>query len=495
MHKFRCTVVFFMLLTWGTISEAAYNSDYLSIQRQIYSLELDSALAECDVKLQNQETLAHFLKSKALFLKAVLLQSASDYEAFLSHNKKTKQSLSGKDLISDKYFYLEEVHFYEAIIKARQNKLLDAANSLLSSYKYGKKSIEENPEQKAALKTLGLIEAGLANLPSFYKSMASGLGFKSDLAGGIKKLEDFHKAANVKYPEWRAMKLESAYFLSLIYKHQKNDSKKATDYLIKHTNNFIYNPLQAILRADLALKNGRLHQAHTTLLKSEFHRKKTQLEIPYRHFIWGEVHLFSNKTKEAKKSFKTFLAQSQSKDFVKSAYQRLAWIAALEENKGVYLKYCDELKEKGQALFENDQQAQKEAEARIYPNPNLLRSRILFDGKQYKEALQALDGLKTNSFNSDRDRAEYAYRKGRIYEKLKDSELAIAFYKEAMVHGKELSNYFASYAALYCGEIYLGLGNCKEAKVYLQKSTSFKANKEYRNSIERRAKMGLQQCK
>jgi hypothetical protein len=111
---------FFMLLTWGTISEAAYNSDYLSIQRQIYSLELDSALAECDVKLQNQETLAHFLKSKALFLKAVLLQSASDYEAFLSHNKKTKQSLSGKDLISDKYFYLEEVHFYEAIIKARQ---------------------------------------------------------------------------------------------------------------------------------------------------------------------------------------------------------------------------------------------------------------------------------------------------------------------------------------------------------------------------------------
>lgn len=94
MHKFRCTVVFFILLIWGSTTEAAYNSDYLNIQRQIYSLELDSALAMCDVKLQNQDVLAHFLKSKALFLKAVLLQSETDYEAFLNHNKKAKQSLS-----------------------------------------------------------------------------------------------------------------------------------------------------------------------------------------------------------------------------------------------------------------------------------------------------------------------------------------------------------------------------------------------------------------
>ena len=69
-----------------------------------------------------------------------------------------------------------------------------------------------------------------------------------------------------------------------------------------------------------------------------------------------------------------------------------------------------------------DKQALKDAKTGVWPNPLLLKARLLTDGGYTKEALAILQG-KQALFTSPLDKLEYVYRIGRIYEDMgKDAE-------------------------------------------------------------------------
>jgi len=61
-----------------------------------------------------------------------------------------------------------------------------------------------------------------------------------------------------------------------------------------------------------------------------------------------------------------------------------------------------------------------------------------------------------------------------------------------MEEGKDLPQYYASYAALYLAELYERNGETADAVKYFKLSMHFDANKEYKKSIEHRAKNGLE---
>ena len=138
-------------------------------------------------------------------------------------------------------------------------------------------------------------------------------------------------------------------------------------------------------------------------------------------------------------------------------------------------------------------QALKDAKTGVWPNPLLLKARLLTDGGYTKDALALLQG-KQQVFTSASDKLEYVYRIGRIYEDLGKETEAISFYKETIKLGANQTAYFAARAALQAGQILEKRGQKLEAIAFYEQCLSMEEH-SYKNSLDQRAKAGIARCK
>jgi tetratricopeptide (TPR) repeat protein len=115
----------------------------------------------------------------------------------------------------------------------------------------------------------------------------------------------------------------------------------------------------------------------------------------------------------------------------------------------------------------------------------------LFDGGYYEKALAAITSSKTTGFlKNSKDTLEFSYRIGRIYHEWGKTETAIPFYLKTIENGSESPYYFAANAALQLGMIFEQKADYIKSAEYYELAQSMK-NKEYRNSINQKAKAGL----
>ena len=89
-----------------------------------------------------------------------------------------------------------------------------------------------------------------------------------------------------------------------------------------------------------------------------------------------------------------------------------------------------------------------------------------------------------------RDKIEYCYRLGRIYDEISKDEFALKFYQSAIDLGKNERYYFASNAALRMAFIYEKKKDLSKAKLFYNTALSMRGH-DYENSIENKAKEGL----
>ena len=93
-----------------------------------------------------------------------------------------------------------------------------------------------------------------------------------------------------------------------------------------------------------------------------------------------------------------------------------------------------------------------------------------------------------------KDQIEYHYRKGRIYQYIGKTNEAIEAYKLAMEKGKKTNYYFPASASLQLGLIYEEQQEWEKAKASFHRCLEMK-NHEYKNSIDTRAKSGIDRVK
>ncbi len=93
-------------------------------------------------------------------------------------------------------------------------------------------------------------------------------------------------------------------------------------------------------------------------------------------------------------------------------------------------------------------------------------------------------------YSSVKDKAEFYYRSGRIYDALEKDDLALQNYQNAVSCGKNLKYYYAATSAVNMGKIYLTKKNDAKAKACFNLAINMKDH-EYENSIESQAREGL----
>ena len=193
---------------------------------------------------------------------------------------------------------------------------------------------------------------------------------------------------------------------------------------------------------------------------------------------------------DANRHFQAFVEQYQGRNFIKEAYQKMAWQELINGSPEGYHRYMKACRHKGHAIAGGDKNAQQEAEKGQAPNLSLLKARLLFDGGYFQKGYHMLNSKESNNFSQPDWKLEYYYRMGRLLHGLERHDEAIQYYRFTIENGAGFPHFYACNAALQMGLIYEAKGDLANARSAFNRCLEIDPD-EYRTGLHQKAKSGL----
>jgi len=385
-------------------------------------------------------------------------------------------------------FTRAEVYLHRALLRIKFEEYMSAAADINRAFKLLKKNEEKFPDFAPTYKSIGVLRMGVGTIPDKYMWAVK---LFSSLDGTIKSgIEDIERSIALSQEQNDLVLRETQYLYAQAMVHFESDSDKAWQYLKTLEFNTSENILECFMLANMAMKTGRNDLA-IDLLSS----KPTGpdiYDIPYMKLMLGRAYLFRADV-NADLPLLDYVHTFEGENFIKEAFQKLAWNALLNGDSPEYHNLMDSCLQKGHAVMGEDKHALKEAESGMMPNRELLEVRLLFDGSYLDKALSQISRIDKSDLTTD-ELLEYEYRKARIFHEMENYDAATRHYVIAIQLGKELDYYYACNAALQCGVIHEMNGRSDEAEAFFKKCLSMKPD-DYQTSLHQKAKAGLNRLK
>lgn len=326
-------------------------------------------------------------------------------------------------------------------------------------------------------------------IPDGYKGIAGLLGIKGSINNGMSLMRSFVNSTD---PNAKFFFDEAAFYYCYLLFYIQNQPADAFAFIKQKNLDVVGNHLFAYMAANLSLNSKKAETAKAIILNRN--PSPEYLSIPMWNYEMAFIRLDRLELPEAAKNFETFLATFKGSFYVKDANQKLSWCYYLQGNITAAEKARQQILKKGNLISDADKQAYREAKAGVYPNPFLLKARLLNDGGYNGEALQMLTGKTTADFTKPEERIEFNYRVARIYDDMERDSEAVQAYNATIFIGKSSHEYFASRAALQAGLIFEKAGNKLKAIEYFQQCLSMDDH-DYKESLDQKAKAGIARCK
>jgi len=483
-------ILLFLFLSGTLYSEASfeYSSNLKRAFTDILRLRLDDAriLMEKEKKENPGNSLVFLYENYSDFLKAFITEEKK-YADTLRLN--TERRLRKLDLEQEESPFLlfakADMLIQTAMIKAKFSENVSAALDIHKAYKFAERNFIQYPTFPLNKKTLGLLHATVGAIPQEYKWLIGIAGMEGTIEQGSSELfRMLNETDRGIFPEYKE---EVLFYLVQIYSSiSSNDSITAllADSVKKHAAN---NPLMMYCFTNLTYKSGKNEDALEMM--STFNDAGT-FPFYFLHYKMGQLRL-RKLDQRAQNDFEYYVKNFKGMNYVKSAYQKLAWISLLNNDEKKYNEYMQVCSRKGITLVDDDKEAQKEAETKEIPNTVLLKSRLLFDGGYYKESFKEMTLITSPSILQYRDKLEFTYRYGRLFHKTGDIEKAILNYNATIQNGEQSHYYYAANSALMLGLLYEEQQDFNTAKSYYKKCLAMRKH-DYQNSIDQKAQAGLE---
>jgi len=473
-------------LLWGNASFAKFdfNANCIRAYENIMSLKLSTArvLIEAEKRKNPTNAIPYLLDSYVDYFNLMTTENASDFERFKDSKSQLLKRLEKEDKSSPYYLYsLAEINLQLAICRGKAKEYFTAAIEINRAYNLLKENSRKFPDFLPNQKGLGIINAALGKLPDSLKKL---FGVRGDSQSGIRMLEGLIE--NLPRSQYAHFYDETAFYLSIIQTDIVIDTANFAK-IIKNTERMDRESLlRTYLRAYAALKSGNSKRTLEELSKRP--TEPYYQSYPYLDYLAGMAKM-QNLDPSATLSFNNYLKNYRGVNLIKDSYLRLAWLELLRSNTKAYNSYAEAVREKGYEMDWRDVQAIREVNYEA-PDISLLKARLLSDGGNYERALSQLSGKSTEDFKLFRDKIEFNYRLGRIYDLSSREEQALKYYQRAIDLGKNEPYSFAANAALFSGIIYERIKNNNKAKIYYNVAINMKGH-DFENSIEHRSKEGL----
>jgi tetratricopeptide (TPR) repeat protein len=332
-----------------------------------------------------------------------------------------------------------------------------------------------------------LVVAG--TIPDAYKWLASLFGIRGSIKDGMAQMQ---QVINSKDPLAKMFFNEASFYYCYILFYIENKPDEVFQYIQQRKLDVVNNHLLAYMTANLAINDKRTEYAKNIILQRNM--SPEYLNTPVWDFELAYTKIHHLETQDAIQYFQNFVSKFKGKYYLKDAYEKLSWCYYLQGNMGAAANARKQVLARGSETTDADKQAAKDARSGVWPNPLLLKARLLNDGGYNNEAIALLTGKSAADFTKLEDKLEFAYRVARIYDDVgRDSE-AIKMYLFAINLGENRTEYYAARAALQIGLIYEQQGKKDIAIKYFQECLDMKDH-DYKDSLDQKAKAGIERCK
>lgn len=421
------------------------------------------------------------------FLRAFI---SEDERAFLDLKKRSTRRLKQLDESSGEqspwYLYAKaEIIIQEALLRVKFREHVTAANQMRKAWKLIERNEALYPTFPLNRKLSGFLHTVVGAVPKEYHWLVDLAGMEGTIPQGVGELNALFRMLDGTALE--PYKEEVLFYLGNIRLsfHSGNDPDEG---LLSQMDPYLFwSPLLRYSAVSIRMRAGRNDDALQLLTR---HYPDTlSYAFPFLTYKRGLARL-RKLDPGAEADFRQFLGQYKGMNYVRAAWQKLAWIQLLKGDVAGYREVIRTCRTIGDQLVDEDKEAFSEAVNGDPPNRLLLRARLLFDGGYYDEAMDAIAGKPIDSFPRYRDQLEVTYRLARILQQQGQEAKAIEYYETTLRNGASARYYFAANSALLLGNLYEEKADLQRARSFYQRCLSMDHH-EYQNSIDQKAQAGL----
>ncbi|WP_428331035.1 tetratricopeptide repeat protein [Mucilaginibacter sp.] len=481
---------FFILLLISQLSAKAnfnYDANCVAAYKAIMSLKMDEAklLIKKEKQLNPQNGITILLDNYVDYFSLLASENKTEYNRLKDNKGARITALEGNDKNSPYYLFSQaEIYLQWSFLKAKFGDYMSSGFDAKKAGSLLKDNSQKYPDFLPNQKSLALVNVIFGSIPASFKSVTRFLGMNGNVQTGIKQLEVLRtELPKTSYSFYNDEVIFFICSIDINVLHSKNSYNKLISYLSGMENGSL---LKVYLQGYVSSKTA--HNDETIAYLDTSPKSAQYIALPAINYMLGCAKL-NRMENDAPLYLTKYVNEYKGTSFIKDAYLKIAYSYLLQNEPEKYEYYLSMAKNKGYVIDEKDKQALKEAsDAR--PDVDLLRARFYFDGGYYAKALAQLSNKDVNSLKLQRDKIEYYYRIGRIYDNTgKDYEATLS-YQKAINLGKATSYYYASSAALRIGNIYEGIKDFKKAAEYYNQALDMK-NHEYQTSTDNDAKEAL----
>ncbi|MEM6965299.1 MAG: hypothetical protein AAF573_11070 [Bacteroidota bacterium] len=437
-----------------------------------------------------QNTIVHFIENYIDFFTIFINEDKSEFKRLERNKNPRLKAIRKGDRNSPYYLYCQaEIKLQWALARLKFEQYFNAFNEVSSAYKLLKRNQKKFPDFIANKKSLGILHAMVGTVPDNYKWGVKLLGgMTGTIEQGRKEVEEvltYAKTNDFLFEE------ETLVMYAFLMLHLKNDLDEAWEIIQSDKLNPKSNPLVCFSFGNIAMRTGRIEEAINILENRPVGQQ--YFKFRFLDYMLGLSKLY-RLDQDADVYLKKYVDNFNGQNYIKEAYQKLAWHYLVHGSEAKYKEYITYARSRGAKVIGGDKSAEKEAKSEKVPHTLLLKARLLFDGGYYERARDLLKGKSLADFYNQKNQLEFTYRLGRINHNLGYHYEAIANYQTTIDRGRYATYYFACNAALQIGLIHEMYEDKAKAKEFFKLCLDIDPE-EYQRSLHQKAKAGLNRLK
>lgn len=493
MRNFLQICAFLVLIScpvWSANPSASYQftSELQHAYELIQQLKITPARAILTQYKQNktQNGVVPYLDNYA-DLHYLLISEDKDYYTRYSRNADERYNLLNSLPESPyKLLFQGEIKLHSAFIKLKFGNEISGCRDIIKAFGLLTQNRKKYPEFTPTLKSLGLLHVLIGCVPDQYAWVTRILGLNGDIAQGLAEIKEVQQKSHLFRHEAKLIDL-------MLHAYVLDGEPKATEEFSQLAFQQPENLLIHFLGSAVLKKEGKTDLAFRLVESAP--KGAEYMHVPLLDYMKAEILLHQGKYIKAKDQYTRFLKDYQGFNFIKDSEYKIFicyWLNG-QENSG--MPNLQRVLTTGKAITEADQFAERFATKYLNEEINpeakpLYAARYFSDGGYQEKAVEVLALYKESSFLQQINKAEFNYRKGRIYQKLSFFDRAIPYYKRAITLSEKNSYYFGAAASLQLGYVYENKSDKSQAINFFRKAISFKKH-EYKNSIDNKAKAAI----
>lgn len=383
-------------------------------------------------------------------------------------------------------FAQAEVRLHWAFVKLKFGQEMSACWDVIRAYKLLEENRKKFPGFLPTYKSLGLLHVMIGAVPDNFTWVTRILGLRGNIRQGLQEIRTVVQKDAVFQTEAQLIDL---LIRAYVLKFTPNDTAQLKKLVHENPDNLLLH----FFATSVLMKDAQSEEALRFLTNRPV--GAAYLSFPMLENLKADILLQKGSYPAAAASYRSFLNQYKGVNFLKDSYYKQFLCYWLDDDDAKAVPLLRQVMEVGTSVVESDKAAQKFAELYfkkgVSPRQKILmKARLATDGGFYDTALQTLRPYAEASFALVNEKAEFNYRKGRIYQRQGDADDAVPYLERAIVLSESGQLSHGATSALQLGYIYQQKGNKARARQYFQKALTYKKH-EYKNSIDNKARAAL----